>query len=343
MSDYFDNLLLRSFRPLLPAGSIDASHVAPPLPMTSAFAPAASHEFEDPFAQGDDASNDQTADDPQPPTLSSRHSMKRDTKRRLPIAVNPSASEAQHNAADSGPGELASSDSPTKPALPREQKTTPLRFDPRSAPDRTPAFNAGPPTAVAKQEPAVDGALESNKPPMLSRDTSRSQVRQTPGRESVEIGPPSQVDLPLGQSVVPPATTLTPIRRSSPPSTSDLSADPALPTQSSSKERVSLRPVGEAIDKRDPAPNRLVTLTPRPNADLKLPAINNRRAGLSAQREENAAGPEISASETIVNVSIGRIEVRAVPPKAVSPERARNTPHIMNLDEYLRQRLGGGR
>jgi len=52
--------------------------------------------------------------------------------------------------------------------------------------------------------------------------------------------------------------------------------------------------------------------------------------------------PEAPPPETIVNVSIGRIEVRASQP-AGKAERPRHTPSIMGLDEYLRQRSGGKR
>jgi len=54
--------------------------------------------------------------------------------------------------------------------------------------------------------------------------------------------------------------------------------------------------------------------------------------------------PEESLRETIVNVSIGRIEVRANQPvgKTEKPKPG-HTPPLMGLDEYLRQRSGGKR
>ena len=49
--------------------------------------------------------------------------------------------------------------------------------------------------------------------------------------------------------------------------------------------------------------------------------------------------PEVPPPETIVNVTIGRIEVRASQP-AGKTEKPRHTPPLMGLDEYLRQRSG---
>jgi hypothetical protein len=44
----------------------------------------------------------------------------------------------------------------------------------------------------------------------------------------------------------------------------------------------------------------------------------------------------------IIQVTIGRIEVRATPPSAPSPTQSRSAPSVMSLEDYLRQR-GGGR
>jgi hypothetical protein len=44
----------------------------------------------------------------------------------------------------------------------------------------------------------------------------------------------------------------------------------------------------------------------------------------------------------MVQVTIGRIEVRATPPPATQPKAQRSGPAVMTLDEYLRQRNDGG-
>ncbi len=43
-----------------------------------------------------------------------------------------------------------------------------------------------------------------------------------------------------------------------------------------------------------------------------------------------------------IQVSIGRIEVKATAPPAPAPKKRRTTPSVMSLDEYLRQRNQGG-
>jgi hypothetical protein len=48
-------------------------------------------------------------------------------------------------------------------------------------------------------------------------------------------------------------------------------------------------------------------------------------------------------SEQVINVTIGRIEVRATPPPAATSRSNNQKPPGMSLDDYLRQRSGGGR
>ncbi len=57
------------------------------------------------------------------------------------------------------------------------------------------------------------------------------------------------------------------------------------------------------------------------------------------QREETA---ESSLSTPIIQVTIGRIEVRATPPTTTHPQRQRSGPLVMGLEEYLAQRAKGG-
>jgi hypothetical protein len=54
---------------------------------------------------------------------------------------------------------------------------------------------------------------------------------------------------------------------------------------------------------------------------------------------------EIPAPATTVQITIGRVEVRATPaPKSnAQPRQERNSPTALGLDEYLRQRSQGGR
>lgn len=57
------------------------------------------------------------------------------------------------------------------------------------------------------------------------------------------------------------------------------------------------------------------------------------------------AGPErpTSQPEPVINVTIGRIEVRAIPASAQPAQKPRSMPPVMTLDEYLRKRAEGER
>jgi hypothetical protein len=82
-------------------------------------------------------------------------------------------------------------------------------------------------------------------------------------------------------------------------------------------------------------PNREPTLS------RDVPAISRRppspRPFASRQQSRN---PAVAPS---INVTIGRIEVRATPPPPARSQPARASAPITSLDEYLRQRAGGDR
>jgi hypothetical protein len=71
----------------------------------------------------------------------------------------------------------------------------------------------------------------------------------------------------------------------------------------------------------------------KPSATLIAPVI------------PSPAGPKrpISQPEPVINVTIGRIEVRATPASAQPVQKPRSTPPVMTLDEYLRKRSKGDR
>lgn len=93
-----------------------------------------------------------------------------------------------------------------------------------------------------------------------------------------------------------------------------------------------------------------------PHSDVSkihLPAVLPQQAIMSAgihsqpvvnngQRTE-AQVIEISSPEPTIQVTIGRIEVRATPPPTAQPQsQQRSAPPVMSLDQYLQQRSKGG-
>ncbi len=55
-----------------------------------------------------------------------------------------------------------------------------------------------------------------------------------------------------------------------------------------------------------------------------------------------ASRQSATAPEPTVHVTIGRVEVRAIPPQGPAQGRERSVPAVMSLDEYLRRRSGEG-
>ncbi len=55
-----------------------------------------------------------------------------------------------------------------------------------------------------------------------------------------------------------------------------------------------------------------------------------------------SATQESSAPAPTIQVTIGRIEVRATPPPTARPQTQRSAPSVMSLEEYLNQRAKGG-
>ena len=58
------------------------------------------------------------------------------------------------------------------------------------------------------------------------------------------------------------------------------------------------------------------------------------------QRTQTQSAPP--SSEQVINVTIGRIEVRATPPPPATARSNHQKPPVMSLDDYLRQRSGRG-
>src|SRR5262249_17103988 len=62
-----------------------------------------------------------------------------------------------------------------------------------------------------------------------------------------------------------------------------------------------------------------------------------------ARAKTQAQSALAAITEQVINVTIGRIEVRATPPPSAAARSSNQKPPVMSLDDYLRQRSGGGR
>ncbi len=97
------------------------------------------------------------------------------------------------------------------------------------------------------------------------------------------------------------------------------------------------------IENTEQVSNSFTTLVPKVTPQ-SLPALRNpklRSAQLPVDSSvEQETSPPIPAQETVINVAIGRIEVRATP--ADKPKRERQPgPKVMTLDDYMQQRSRG--
>ena len=117
----------------------------------------------------------------------------------------------------------------------------------------------------------------------------------------------------------------------------------------SSLERVTGRVLDEQAVRGDmPQPHNTAYLEPvsdhlvrpsRPAMAILQPQVTLYYEPPASAPPEAPARPEPAPT---IQVTIGRIEVRATPPPAPPPQRQRSASPVMSLDEYLRQRARGG-
>ena len=139
----------------------------------------------------------------------------------------------------------------------------------------------------------------------------------------------------------------------------------AYPTRPVSSLEHPTRPVFSPVDKLQPpharenvAPQETVMLEtvsevsrsvtpiiPKISTQSLLPVninIRSRQNVISKEATYQSAN-RVLPDETIINVAIGRIEVRATPSESSKRERQLKGPRMMTLDEYARQRDRGNR
>ncbi len=109
------------------------------------------------------------------------------------------------------------------------------------------------------------------------------------------------------------------------------------------------RPIQSAPVETDANMRRTAVIRP-PNQQEAVPVRSHRAPATNQETRARATGvdptgivqPAASATEpATINVTIGRIEVRAVTP-STPPAKRRATPPIMDLNEYLSRRSNGG-
>lgn len=227
---------------------------------------------------------------------------------------------------------------PVGRAADARRNSPPSTFQRPLASPRSPTTTQ-PPTGTPRAEMiAADSSLAPSTRP--TRRASESIAVRANDEEQQGEGQPGTVRLPVEPRVerLQPAlaTEELPLPGRRPTAGSPL--EPAGPAQSGRRTQHPVEP---------PAAETLSAVQAQSVAIRTMEQSPGRQPPWHRQRRlerggQTAPDPGQQPAPTI-QVSIGRIEVRATRPPAPALPRERTNPSVMSLDEYLRQRSGGGR
>jgi hypothetical protein len=189
-------------------------------------------------------------------------------------------------------------------------------------PDSRPStIDAGAPTAIAARDtaPAQAAMIPAGDIAVLGHD-----LAPPPEKPARRLGEPDQFDKP--PLVRLPAVNL----EWPPPQTAPTRHDDVISENDARRARP-----GSVEDGGRGA------VIPIP-VEIKRPFDIRPPSAAPASRRDGARGePPAAAAASVVNVTIGRVEVRAVSPAAARPRNDRPGAGPMSLDDYLKQRRGG--
>jgi hypothetical protein len=277
---------------------------------------------------------------------------------------------------EAGGHELSPGESPrgTRPPL-QSLADHPAQSEPRRN-ETWPALLIRPPEAYARPATPLEPQPVVPQPP--ASDGQNAVVGPTPGpeppasaspptirRRRQTVGPSSQPDPDRsGETPMPAAERVTVVHHRSEaeePSRSTLEpvTRPTVIARSVAPED-GRRPTVERITERVVSERSVSSVGPLPAADgrseqltapqaLQLPpaSVVAQPGAIRTIEPAPPALPEPKAAPTpeperTINVTIGRVEVRAVSPPSPQPKRQQSKAPVMSLDEYLRKRSKGG-
>lgn len=119
---------------------------------------------------------------------------------------------------------------------------------------------------------------------------------------------------------------------------SEILPDSAVNHRAEAKPSLSISPPPQ----RDTLSWQPIQVRVRAPADTAKP-MEQARAAYSLEQRRQSAFRRPSGQEPTIQVTIGRVEVRAEQPSPLPPAKERSNLKPMSLDEYLRQRTGKGR
>lgn len=363
MSDYLNNLLSRSFKPSTEIQPLAAALFAPAMNVPGRFALAA-EQFEDPFTQpsadGQLAENaDQLAPRRVRAPLSGEQTVSPimgDQQRALVTETQP-PQRARPNAVAITPSAKFVIEQAPLATVPVTEDLRRFSGSETQAPGAVrPQAKVITPSAESVIQSLAPAArlpktvqllqAEALKPDQIPvvHEAKPSFGETLPRLSARRVQPPAtQTLVPLGAAaqsrsaqregaITSDRNSSSPLKQSSPATHSDL------PAPQSRVETVIIERVSDIADKTEAVTDARRTLIPKSiTAPPLVPNFNKRSKPQSVPIVQDQ---DTSPPETVINVTIGRIEVRATPPPAPKPERQRGTSSVMGLDEYLRQRNG---
>jgi hypothetical protein len=102
------------------------------------------------------------------------------------------------------------------------------------------------------------------------------------------------------------------------------------------------RPPARSISRVEAvSPRRQPSWPPPERSDLKAQRVPRLSPKIQAGPLPKPPGRSRQDERAIVQVTIGRVEVRATPPPAALPRPRSAAPPVMTLEEYLRLRASG--
>jgi hypothetical protein len=193
------------------------------------------------------------------------------------------------------------------------------------------------PDPAAPRPQAVGSVLEETRLPLQSSPEEPSPglrpapLQQEAGLKSVSM--PELVPLPRDRAAPPPPA---PVPADEP---RNENAPIAVPPAAARLEAPAPEPAAPASPgERSPQPE---SPPAPPRLELK-PILAPAPLVGQPERPREAPVPPAVEPAPVVNITIGRIEVRAAPPKTDALARkARSAPPVMSLEEYLKRRNGG--
>jgi hypothetical protein len=96
-----------------------------------------------------------------------------------------------------------------------------------------------------------------------------------------------------------------------------------------------------ALEERQETRTSLTTLVPKVSSQPLLPVGVKTRSNFASREAPFETAAQPASTENIINVAIGRIEIRATPSAGAKREQQSKGPKVMNLDDYMQQRSRG--